>query len=72
MSKTQPTTHKLKLYRGNTTPLQINKNELEICDLKANTPLLFEKKSKNIVIKPLTYIRSDTGKTKHFTPAAQE
>jgi hypothetical protein len=24
------------------------------------------------VIKPLTYIRSDTGKTRHFTPAAQE
>ena len=73
MPKTQPSTHKLKIYRtNNTPPLQINKNELEICNLKDNTPLLFEKKSKNIVIKPLTYIRSDTGKTRHFTPAAQE
>lgn len=39
---------------------------------ETNTPLLFNKKSKNIIIKPLTYIRSDTGKTRHFTPAAQE
>lgn len=31
-----------------------------------------KKKSNKIVTKPLTYIRSDTGKTKHFTPAAQE
>ena len=34
--------------------------------------MLLKKKSKNKVIKPLTYIRSDTGKMKHFTPAAQE
>jgi hypothetical protein len=39
---------------------------------KNNTPLLFSKKSKNIVIKPLISISSDTGKTRHFTPAAQE
>ncbi len=31
-----------------------------------------KKKSKNIVIKPVTSIRSDTGKMRHFTPAAQE
>ena len=37
-----------------------------------NTPLLLKKKSKKIVPKPLTYIKSDTGKTRHFTPAAQE
>jgi hypothetical protein len=37
-----------------------------------NIPLLLKKKSKKIVTKPLTYIESDTGKTKHFTPAAQE
>ena len=37
-----------------------------------NTPLLLKKKSKNVVIKPLIYIRNDTGKTRHFTPAAQE
>ena len=41
-------------------------------DLNYNTPILFIKKSKRCVIKPLTYINSDTGITKHFTPAAQE
>src|SRR5438045_4611928 len=34
--------------------------------------ILFNKKSKVIISKPLTYIESDTGKTRHFTPAAQE
>ncbi len=47
-------------------------NESKSFNVKKNTPLLFNKKSKNIVIKPLTYIRSDTGKARHFTPAAQE
>jgi FtsZ-interacting cell division protein YlmF len=37
-----------------------------------NKPRIFTKKSKIVVIKPLTYINSDTGKTRHFTPAAQE
>jgi hypothetical protein len=37
-----------------------------------DTPMLFKKKSKKIIIKPLSYIRSDTGKTRHFTPGAQE
>jgi len=40
--------------------------------LENNTPLLLKKKSKNIVIQPLTYIHNDTGKSRHFTPAAQE
>lgn len=35
-------------------------------------PTLFNKKSKIVISKPLTYIESDTGKTRHFTPAAQE
>lgn len=35
-------------------------------------PVLFNKKRKEIVIKPLIYVRSDTGKTRHFTPAVQE
>jgi hypothetical protein len=48
--------------------LKNNNNNIE-----NNIPLLFKKKiSKNLVMKPLTYIRSDTGKTRHFTPAAQE
>lgn len=41
-------------------------------DLEYNTPMLFYKKSKHNVIKPLVYINSDTGKTRHYTPAAQE
>jgi hypothetical protein len=41
-------------------------------DLNYNTPVLFNKKSKRYVIKPLTYMNSDAGITKHFTPAAQE
>lgn len=41
-------------------------------DLEYNTPVLFEKKIKKTLVKPLTYINSDTGKTRHFTPAAQE
>jgi hypothetical protein len=37
-----------------------------------NKPTIFNKKRKIVVTKPLTYIESDTGKTRHFTPAAQE
>lgn len=37
-----------------------------------NTPVFFNKKIKKLVVKPLKHIFSDTGKTKHFTPAAQE
>jgi hypothetical protein len=37
-----------------------------------NTPLLFNKKIKKEVVKPLKHIYSDTGITRHFTPAAQE
>jgi hypothetical protein len=39
----------------------------------SNLPLLFGKKSKKIsIVKPLTHINNDTGKTRHYTPAAQE
>jgi hypothetical protein len=37
-----------------------------------NKPTIFNKKSKIVVTKPLIYIESDTGKPRHFTPAAQE
>lgn len=37
-----------------------------------NSPLLFNKKSKKLNVKPLKYIYSDTGKTRHYVPAAQE
>jgi hypothetical protein len=39
---------------------------------KYNTSLLLKKKSKKVVPMPLTDIRNDTGKSRHFTPAAQE
>jgi len=48
---------------------QENKN------LNDNTPLLFNKKNKKNkknIIKNLTHINSDSGKTRHYTPAAQE
>ncbi len=51
---------------------QLAFNKLKKFNIENNRPLLLKKKSKNIVIKPLTYIRSDTGKMRHFTPAAQE
>lgn len=37
-----------------------------------NTPILFKTKQKKFVSKPLIHITSDTGKTRHFTPASQE
>ena len=51
-----------------------NKSEINQLknDLDYNTPVLFNKKSKRYVVKPLLYINSDTGITRHFTPAAQE
>lgn len=41
-------------------------------EIKENTSLLFNKKIKKGVVKPLKHIYSDTGITRHFTPAAQE
>jgi len=41
-------------------------------NLDDNLPILFDKKSKIIKSKQLSYIKSDTGKTRHYTPAAQE
>ena len=40
--------------------------------IDSNKPTIFNKKSKVQTSKPLVYIESDTGKTRHFTPAAQE
>ena len=40
--------------------------------IKVNKLSIFNKKRKIVIEKPLTYIISDTGKTRHFTPAAQE
>ena len=33
---------------------------------------IFNKKSKKFLIKDLTHVTNDTGKTRHYTPAAQE
>lgn len=40
--------------------------------MKTHKPTLFNKKRKLVVSKSLTHIANDTGKTRHFTPAAQE
>jgi len=37
-----------------------------------NSPILFNKKIKKLAVKPLKHIYSDTGKPRHYTPAAQE
>jgi hypothetical protein len=60
------------LKKINIKKTQLSVNKIKKYTLDSNIPLLLKKKSKNIVIKPLTYIRNDTGKIKHFTPAAQE
>jgi hypothetical protein len=37
-----------------------------------NTPEIFNKKINKVINKPLEYITNDTGKTRHYPPAAQE
>jgi hypothetical protein len=37
-----------------------------------NGPIIFNKKKKESSIKTIRYINNDTGKTRHFTPVAQE
>jgi hypothetical protein len=51
---------------------KIENQEKKHDKINTNKPTLFNKKSKIVISKPLTYIESDTGKTRHFTPAAQE
>jgi len=51
-------------------PLKDESENPKVID--TNKPIIFNKKSKIVVSKPFTYIQSDTGKTRHFTPAAQE
>ena len=38
----------------------------------SNIPLIFKKKQKRSFIKSLNYIKNDTGKMRHYPPAAQE
>lgn len=51
---------------------QINLDNSYEEKLDQNLPILFDKKSKITISKQLSYIKSDTGKTRHYTPAAQE
>lgn len=51
---------------------KIENQEKKQGKVNTNKPTLFNKKSKIVISKSLTYIESDTGKTRHFTPAAQE
>lgn len=37
-----------------------------------NLPVLFNNKNKKNIVKNLTHVYNDTGKTRHYTPAAQE
>jgi hypothetical protein len=37
-----------------------------------NTPVLFEMKKKKNINNTLNYLRTDTGRSRHFSPAAQE
>jgi hypothetical protein len=48
-------------------------NKTQYNDLNTNTPVLFNKKIKKITArKELNIVINDTGRTRHFTPAAQE
>ena len=47
-------------------------NTLNTEPLSHPTPLIFNKKQKKSLIKSLQYIDSDTGKMRHYPPAAQE
>jgi hypothetical protein len=52
-----------------------NKSEISnhfVYSNQKNSPVLFNKKMKKLVIKPLKHIYSDTGESRHYTPAAQE
>jgi hypothetical protein len=50
----------------------ITQNKKEINNLDTNRPLLFSKKIKKVTKKKLNIVINDTGRTRHFTPAAQE
>lgn len=41
-------------------------------DINLNIPVLFNNKNKKNIVKNLTHVYNDTGKTRHYTPAAQE
>lgn len=60
------------MHKENTNKANKPKLTDTILISKTNKPAIFNKKSNIVVSKPLTYIVSDTGKTRHFTPAAQE
>lgn len=63
MNKSQNNVEKISLNLSDNT---FTKND------DKSVPVLFNKKIKKLLVKPLKHIHSDTGKSRHFTPAAQE
>jgi hypothetical protein len=63
MNKSKNNVEKNSLNSSNTT---FTKSSIK------SVPVLFNKKIKKLLVKPLKHIYSDTGKSRHFTPAAQE
>jgi hypothetical protein len=57
-------------------PSIYNDKEIKVINKELNTslnePIIFSKKKKESSIKTLRYINNDTGRTRHYTPAAQE
>lgn len=71
--KILPVAYQQNWIKKSYIPLPDLKNQSENPkNIDTNKPIIFNKKSKIVVSKPFTYIQSDTGKTRHFTPAAQE
>jgi len=54
------------------TNLELKTKKTPVVFEKITMPLVFKKKKNKSLIKPLKYIHSDTGKTRHYPPAAQE
>jgi hypothetical protein len=51
----------------------LNKKSVNfIEDIKNSPPIIFKKKLKKTSVRKLEYISSDTGRIRHYPPAAQE
>jgi hypothetical protein len=66
------------MNKSNKTVIMNRKNNLNSSSTtftensNKSVPVLFNKKIKKLLVKPVKHIYSDTGKSRHFTPAAQE
>jgi len=78
MNKSKNNAEIINQFKSSHTINTINsKNSLNISNSSTESrnksvPVLFNKKIKKLLVKPLKHIYSDTGKSRHFTPAAQE